>query len=85
MNGKAYKGTPEDRAMAAYWNRGPYHDIKQMPSAPERMTINGKIYIVLFNTTDLLAVYRLRNDGSLKRLKRWPGEINIYATEESNV
>jgi len=35
----------------------------------------GKSYVVLRNVSGVLAVYRVRNDGVLKRLKRWPYEI----------
>lgn len=32
----------------------------------------GKSYVVLKNVRGPLAVYRVRNDGMLKALKRWP-------------
>jgi hypothetical protein len=32
----------------------------------------GKEYVVLRNVNGILAVYRVRNDGILKGLKRWP-------------
>jgi len=35
----------------------------------------GKSYVVLRNINRVLAVYRVRNDGMLKRLKRWPADI----------
>jgi hypothetical protein len=38
--------------------------------------IGDKTYIVLRNSYRTLAVYRLRNDNMLKRLKRWPAELN---------
>lgn len=34
----------------------------------------GKRYVVLRNVRGVLAVYRIRNDGLLKRLKRWPAD-----------
>lgn len=36
---------------------------------------HGREYAVLINVNGPLAVYRLRNDGRLKRLRRWPSEI----------
>jgi site-specific DNA-cytosine methylase len=36
----------------------------------------GKQYVVLENVNGVLAVYRVRNDGILKGLKRWPQELN---------
>lgn len=40
------------------------------------MSHNDKDYVVLVNGIwDVLAVYRIRNDGVLKRLHRWPAEL----------
>ena len=38
--------------------------------------INGKRYVVLRNLGGILAVYRVRTDGILKGLKRWPKELD---------
>jgi hypothetical protein len=38
--------------------------------------VAGLSYVVLRNARGLLAVYRVRNDGMLKGLKRWPAEID---------
>ena len=38
----------------------------------------GKKYVVLRNTRGVLAVYRVRNDRMLKRLKRWPDALEQY-------
>jgi hypothetical protein len=35
----------------------------------------GKRYVVLRNTKGVLAVYRVRNDGILKGLRRWPAAL----------
>jgi hypothetical protein len=35
----------------------------------------GHRYVVLRNANGVLAVYRVRNDGMLKRLRRWPAEL----------
>jgi len=35
----------------------------------------GKQYIVLRNVRGVVAVYRVRTDGILKRLVRWPEQI----------
>lgn len=36
----------------------------------------GRRYVVLRDGgIDICAVYRVRNDGKLKRLKRWPAEV----------
>ena len=39
---------------------------------------DGKRYIVLRNSKGTLAVYRVRRDGGLKILKRWPAILNIW-------
>lgn len=39
---------------------------------------NDKAYIALRNGSDTLAVYRVRNDGILKRLRRWPAAVENW-------
>jgi len=39
---------------------------------------DGKRYIVLRNSKGTLAVYRVRRDGGLKIVKRWPAILNIW-------
>jgi hypothetical protein len=36
---------------------------------------DGKQYVVIGSGDGVLAVYRVRNDGMLKSLKRWPRQI----------
>jgi hypothetical protein len=38
----------------------------------------GKRYVVLRSGKGTLAVYRVRHDGGLKPLKRWPPILNIW-------
>lgn len=68
----------EHRAMAAYW-RGADPSTTDQPSRPEVWKHeDGKMYVVLpgGRASGPCAVYRVRNDGMLKRLKRWPAELN---------
>lgn len=68
------------RAMAAYYKSG-----RREGFTDAQITIpgndsdvqehNGKHYVVLRNVNGILAVYRVRNDGMLKGLKRWPQGI----------
>jgi len=59
------------RAFNAYFKRfGKYAD--QPSQIVEFIEDNGKDYIVLSNVNGTLATYRIRNDGSLKFLKRNP-------------
>ncbi len=60
------------RAMAAYFRSG---WIDQPANTSSVRTHNKKEYVVLENVRGVLAVYRIKNDGFLKRLKRWPAEI----------
>lgn len=63
------------RAFAAYY-RGPGGELRPHPANDSGFeTFKGKEYIVLRNVNGVLAVYRIRNDGTLKRLKRWPEEV----------
>ena len=41
----------------------------------------GKFYVVLRTVDGVLAVYRVRNDGILKRLRRWPAELEEAAED----
>ena len=38
---------------------------------------NGKRYVVLRNINGVLAVYRIRPNGALKGLKRYPRAFNV--------
>lgn len=65
------------RAVAAYVRSGDGELVDQ--PAPARSGIaehDGKEYLVLRNARRTLAVYRVRAyDGVLKRLRRWPEQI----------
>ena len=62
------------RAMAAYFRSGA--DI-QPASDSGVVAHEGRLYVVLRNVNRVLAVYRIRNDGMLKRLIRWPDAIDM--------
>lgn len=61
----------ERRALAAWFRTG---GIEQ-PKQPETWRCGGLFYVVLRNARGILAIYRVRNDGALKRLKRIPAEL----------
>jgi hypothetical protein len=63
----AYYRQPQD-FPGAVWN--PPH-----PSSPDVVEHNGRQYVVLHNVNGTLAVYRVRNTGQLRRLRRWPAEV----------
>jgi hypothetical protein len=64
-----------NRALAAYFKASS----EGLPIQPSNESgvedVEGKKYVVLRNVNGLLKVYRVRNDGVLKGLKRWPAEI----------
>jgi hypothetical protein len=64
------------RAFAAYFRHPPAGAILDQPdSASGPVEWQDKTYVVLFNVNGVLAVYRVRTSGALKRLVRWPKEI----------
>lgn len=60
------------RAMAAHFRAG-NHD--QPSNSSDVQDVGGRLYVVLRNVSGILAVYRVRTDGVLKGLKRWPAVI----------
>jgi hypothetical protein len=65
------------RAFAAYFRSG---GIDQPANSSGVVEHNGKAYVVLENVNGILAVYRVRNDGMLKRLRRWPSDLGAGIT-----
>jgi hypothetical protein len=63
------------RAMVA-WLRAEGASIPSKDSV--HCEYEGKDYVVLNNVNGVLAVYRVRNQGTLRRLKRWPSELEDY-------
>lgn len=41
-------------------------------------TVDGLKYVALHNGGKMLAVYRVDNQGRLKRLRRWPKELDRF-------
>jgi hypothetical protein len=63
------------RAFAAYFrSESGIVDQPANDSGPAEWA--GKQYVVLRNVNGVLAVYRVRNSGALKRLRRWPSALN---------
>jgi hypothetical protein len=68
----------ERRAIAAYF-RGS-KSLDRMPDQPNSglsgvNRIDGKSYVVLKNVNGVLAVYRVRSTGLLRRMIRWPAVL----------
>ena len=67
------------RALGAYYRAG----ARSGGIVPPPRTLDsgkweyqGKQYVVLGHVNGLLAVYRIKPDGSLKRLRRWPKALD---------
>jgi len=66
------------RAIAAFFRSGGPSVNMPMPANTSSVQEHGgKFYVELHNVNGTLAVYRIRNDGMLKRMKRWPKEVGI--------
>lgn len=62
-----------NRANAAYYRAAASLGGQVVqPGSTELVTHEGLTYVVMRNVNGVLAVYRVRNDGMLKGLKRWP-------------
>jgi hypothetical protein len=68
------------RAIAAYFRTKAASP--EMPSDSGVTELDGKTYVVLENASRILAVYRVRNDGMLKRLRRWPIELDTLCASD---
>lgn len=62
------------RAYAAYFRGGANEQPAQGLSGVEK--VGSLKYVVLRNHGGVLGVYRVRNDGVLKGLKRWPAPLD---------
>ena len=64
------------RALAAYYKAAATQGGTPMqPSKPHVTRHESRCYVVLANGRGTLAVYRVRTDGVLKGLKRWPAAV----------
>lgn len=61
------------RAMAAHYRAGA---IEHPGEGSGVRQVGGLSYVVLRTPAGVLAVYRVRNDGMLKGLRRWPRELD---------
>lgn len=51
--------------------------IADQPGSESRVTdINGRTYVTVANSVRVLAVYRVKPDGVLRRLVRYPRQLN---------
>jgi hypothetical protein len=60
------------RAFAAYYRSGAN---MQPANTSGVRKYKGLWYVVLENANGVLAVYRVKNDGFLRAMRRWPEEL----------
>jgi hypothetical protein len=72
---RSFEQDIEQRAFAAYF-RFTENALQPSRNLSGEETVNGKRYVVLRNTNGILAVYRVKPDGALKGLKRWPAALD---------
>jgi hypothetical protein len=78
MRGKSY---PE-RALAAYYRelarkKPASLPLDDLPSRACAATIDERAYVMVCNGSRMLVVYRIKPDGPMRRLQRWPTELDL--------
>ena len=63
------------RAFGAYFRSG---GVAQPANDSGPITDTGREYVVLRNVNGILAVYRVRTSGALRRLRRWPQALEQW-------
>ena len=64
------------RALGAYTHSAGAHANALLAMSGADTDTKGRRYVVLRDgSIEICAVYLVRNDGRLKRLKRWPAEV----------
>jgi len=71
---KATDNALVSRAMATYFR--PTNVRQQLVSSSRLHWLGAKRYVVLSNVNETLAVYSVRGGGILRRLHRWPKELD---------
>ncbi len=70
------------RAYRAYFmtakREGAYSPDQPAASDSGPVSHNNKDYVVLRNINGILAVYRVRYDGILRRMRRWPKALENH-------
>lgn len=69
-------------ALAAYYREMARQQrvvvpLDDLPSWTFEETMNEKDYVIVCHGSRMLAVYRVKTDGPLRRLKRWLQERNL--------
>jgi hypothetical protein len=80
MRRPAPTGDPYQRALAAFYRSRSREGSPLQPHLGMSGVVehNGRKYVVLINTSHTLAIYRVKNDGLLRELKRWPKDLDPH-------
>ena len=71
-----------ERALAAWYRGSSMGDTRLEPARgmTEHVALpNGKEYVVLANSYQVLGVYRIRPSGFLRLMKKWPKAVEVAA------
>jgi hypothetical protein len=76
----AAKDSPT-RALAVYYRELPRHNhgdlpLEDLPSRIREAAMTERDSVIVCHDARTLAVYRVQPDGPLRRLKRWPKDLN---------
>jgi hypothetical protein len=66
------------RGLSAYYRsaaKDPGQTVQPSSAESGVREVDGRKYVVLRNVSGILCVYRVRTDGMLKGLKRWPSAL----------
>lgn len=67
-----------DRAWRAYIASDGAGAPQPLASHSDEFFLNGLRYVTLGKEDRLLAVYRVRNNGRLRRMRRWPIYLSLH-------
>lgn len=72
----AFKDDLLRRAFAGYFRTARGEELEQPSQSTSRVEVReDRAYVVLRSAREVLAVYRVRNDGMLRRMARWPKDV----------
>jgi hypothetical protein len=63
------------RALRSYFKKEGHQAAQPTVRGTHQQEVADKSYVVLRNGSGVLAVFRIRTNGVLKRLRRWPTEL----------
>jgi hypothetical protein len=74
-----------NRAFSAYLTTDGADAAQPSESQSGELELGGLRYVVLRNGPRVLAVYRIKHNGSLRRMKRWPLGLGCASAPSTTV